>query len=235
MIYAAILAGGKGERMGNGLPKQFMEVCGKPVLYYSVRRFCAVQEVDRIIVSCHPDHINRAARIVESLQATGRIAVIEGGRTRHESFTNIIGHIRNRGAASGDKVLLHEAARPLVHEDLIREHIENLAHYDATNTLFAAVDVMMVSCNGMFIEGVFSKKDIYHGQGPQGYDLTTLLHVLDHEISASDLRSELDLCALYVRSRRTVKIVQGSEKLFKITYPNDLGLLEYYLRKDTPS
>lgn len=232
MIFAGILAGGTGERMNNGLPKQFIPVLGKPVLYYSLRRFCAVDQIGKIIISCHRQYVDAASRIADGFPAAAKITVIEGGPTRHGSLVNIIRHIREKGFERGDKIILHEAARPLVDTDLIAEHIRSLARFEATNTLFSAVDTMMLSGDGEFIDSVPPKKNIYHGQGPQGYDLAKLIHLLENEIDEKDLQGEPDLCAIYLRCRRNVKIIKGSEKLFKITYPNDLALLEYYLGRE---
>lgn len=232
MIFAGILAGGKGERMNNGLPKQFVPVCGKPVLYYALRGFCGLEQIGKIIISCHPDHVLLARQIAGMLPGHRKITVIEGGPTRHQSFVNIIRHIQQAGFSPGDKLLLHEAARPLVDAGVIMEHIENLARFEATNTLLAAVDTMMISNDGQFIDQVPPKKTMYHGQGPQGYDLVKLLRVLEQEVMDSDMNGEPDLCALYLRNRRSVKIVKGNERLFKITYQNDLALLEHYLRKE---
>lgn len=171
MIYAGILAGGKGERMQSSLPKQFIPVCGKPVLYYSLSQFRSIGQIGRIIVSCHRQYISAAREIADALPPGAPVEIIEGGTTRHQSFVNIIEHIKREGFAGGDKILLHEAARPLVDAGLIKEHIRNLEFFEATNTLFGATDTMMLSSDGQFIEQVPTKKFIFHGQGPQGYDL----------------------------------------------------------------
>lgn len=232
MIYAGILAGGKGERMQSSIPKQFLPACGKPVLYYSLRQFRSIDQIGKIIVSCHQQYMGAAREIADGLPPGAPVEIIAGGRTRHQSFVNIIECIKRTGFAAGDKILLHEAARPLVDAGLIREHIRSLDLFEATNTLFGATDTMMVSSDGEFIEQVPPKKNIFHGQGPQGYDLATLARVLESEVSEGDLSSELDLCAIYIKNRRSVRIVAGNERLFKLTYPTDFALLEHYLRKD---
>jgi len=230
MIYAGILAGGRGVRVNNDLPKQFVEVCGKPLLYHTLQRFCDIEEMDRIILSCIRAYIELAYRIVETTSAPGRITIVEGGQTRHESLMSIINYIRGRGCSANDKILVHEAARPLIDRDVIVEHIRNLARVEATNTLFGAVDTMMMSVNGEFIDQIPPKKQVYHGQTPQGYDLMRLIRVIEEEITEEDLEGEVDLCAIYLRNGRRVKIVKGNERLFKVTYPRDIALLEYYLR-----
>lgn len=232
MIFAGILAGGKGERMNNGLPKQFISVCGNPVLYYPLRAFCGIEQVGKIIVSCHSQYMDLAGKIAHMLPGSDKITVIEGGQTRHQSLVNIIDHIKHEGCSANDKIILQEAARPLVDADVIREHIKNLANFEATNTLFNAIDTMMVSVDSEFIDEVPPKGNIYHGQGPQGYDLVKLIYVLEKEICDDDVISERDLCAIYVRNKRKVKIIKGNEKLFKVTYPKDFKLLEYYLQKE---
>lgn len=219
--------------MQSDVPKQFLRVCGKPVLYYSLHQFRSVDQIEKIIVSCHRNYMGAAGEIARGMPGTAPIAIIEGGSTRHQSFVNIVEHIRQEGFAAGDKIILHESARPLVDAGLIREHIRNLSLFEATNTLFSVTDTMMMSSDGEFIEQVPLKKNIFHGQGPQGYDLAVLAHVLDNEVSESDLSVELDLCAIYVKNQRSVKIVQGNERLFKLTYPYDFALLEHYLQKET--
>jgi 2-C-methyl-D-erythritol 4-phosphate cytidylyltransferase len=232
MIFAGILAGGKGERISNELPKQFISVCGKPVLYYSVQAFCRIDQVGKIIISCHRDYLDLAEQITGPLAVPGKITVVEGGDTRHQSLVNIVEYIRAKGFDAGDKIILHEAARPLIDSDVILDHITSLASFEATNTLFGAVDTMMISDNGQFIDEVPPKKHIYHGQTPQGYDLEELIRVLEEEITDDDLSNEIDFCALYMRKNRKVKIVHGNERLFKVTYPKDIELLRYYLHKE---
>lgn len=232
MIFAGILAGGKGERIKSQLPKQFISVCGSPILYYSLDKFCNIDKVGMTIVSCHKEYMDVARLITKSVKEPEKIVVIEGGQTRHQSLVNVINHIKKLGFNNGDKILLHEAARPLIDTQLILEHINNLASFEATNTLFRAVDTMMVSGDGQFVEEVPPKHHIYHGQTPQGYDLNKLLYVLENEITIDDLGGEVDLCGIYLRNKRKVKIINGNEKLFKVTYEKDVELLKYYLENE---
>lgn len=231
MIFAGILAGGAGERIKREAPKQFISIHGKPIIYYALKQFSSIVQIDKIIVSCHKTYIQFVEKIINDLSSNNRIIVVEGGHTRHQSLLNIVNYVKRSNYNPDDKILFHEAARPLIETDIILNHINYLDQYDATNTLYSAVDTMMISIDGEFINSIPDKKTIYHGQTPQGYHIGKLIDVLENEVTESDIKNEIDLCGIYLRYNRNIKIVNGNEKLFKITHPKDLILLQYYLEK----
>ena len=91
MIFAAILAGGIGNRMGFEKPKQFLMVGNKPILIHSVEKFLKVNEIDKIIVSSPKDYINTTKNLIhEYFGNNDRIVVISGGKTRNDTILNSI-------------------------------------------------------------------------------------------------------------------------------------------------
>ena len=91
MIYGAVLAGGIGERLGLGMPKQFYKIGDKPILIHSVEAFLKVEDFDFIIVSSPKEHIDKTKKIIdEYIEDTEKIIIIEGGVTRNDTILNSI-------------------------------------------------------------------------------------------------------------------------------------------------
>jgi 2-C-methyl-D-erythritol 4-phosphate cytidylyltransferase len=227
MVYAGILAGGMGERIGNTIPKQFLEVSGKPIIYWPLKQFHENKHIDKIIVSTRASHIHFVSSTINKyFDNTDKFVVIEGGKTRFHSMENILIHIKSHHEVEDNIILIHEAARPLINQRIIEDHVNALNYYDATNTLFPAVDTMMISNDGEFISAIPDKSKMYVGQTPQGYKLCHMLEIIENELTEDDIKNEVDFCAVYLRKDRKVKIITGDESLFKVTYEKDLALFK---------
>lgn len=230
MITVGLLAGGKGERVGGGIAKQFLSLKGRPMIAYPIEVMSSIEEVDEILVACNPDYIDELSSILKEIKnGSHKIRIISGGNTRHESVVNILNKILESRTQSGDKFILHEAARPLITTDLIREHIKGLDDYSATNTLMPVVDTIMLSKDGEYISEVTEKTKTYYGQNPQGYRVMELIDRLGGEVFKVDSSKEVDLCTMFLKKGGQVKIIRGNERLFKVTYESDLDLVLRYL------
>ncbi len=236
MVFAGLLAGGKGERVGSATAKQFLELDGRPMVSYPLELFCSLPEVDRVIVACNPNYMATMESIVSGLsEGATKVRMVPGGVTRHESVMNILHHIFAGNITPEDKLILHEAARPLIDAETVHAHIQELQTHEATNTLFPVVDTIMLSDDGIYIREVVDKKKSFIGQNPQGYVLTKLLERLGGDIDSVHNPDDIDLCGLFMNNGGKVKIVKGNERLFKVTYPSDLDLLHRFISGGRPA
>ena len=104
MVYAILLSGGIGNRMGAGIPKQFIEINNKPLLAYCIEKFTPINEFKKIIISSPPEYINKTKELVEEFfPDENRIDVIEGGKTRQDTLMNSTYYIKR---ATGNPVAL---------------------------------------------------------------------------------------------------------------------------------
>ncbi len=112
MIYACILAGGIGSRMGNEKPKQYINIGGKPIILHTIEKFCLCSEFEEILILCPRDWIEYTKSLVKKYIGDRRIKVMEGGDTRNETIINAVRYIERSEALSEETVIVtHEAFR----------------------------------------------------------------------------------------------------------------------------
>jgi 2-C-methyl-D-erythritol 4-phosphate cytidylyltransferase len=225
-----VLAGGTGTRMGGEVPKQLLELAGRPILVHAVAAFQAAAEIDEIVVMMAPAHLE-AVRALLAGQGFGKVTrVLAGGATRTESTRLALAEL---GDADRD-VLLHDAARPLVTAGLIGDCVRALATAEAVTAAVASTDTVatVVTRGGsVVITGINDRSAIRRVQTPQGFRLATIrraytLADADPGFVATDDTSVV-LCYL---PDVAVHVVEGEETNIKVTTQADLALAETLLR-----
>lgn len=222
MVTAAILAGGKGSRMGSDMPKQFLHIGGIPVIIRSINAFLDAGQVDNIIVSVCSDYLGYMKELIAShIKSDKEIFLITGGSTRSETLFKIISFMKERGISKGDVVLTHDAVRPFINERIISDNIEGARKHGACNTCVPAVDTMLISEDGNFIDSVPDRSKLFHAQTPQSFDalkLWNLMSGMDEDI----MNTLTDGCSVFTFCSEPVYIVRGETYNIKITYPDDI-------------
>lgn len=122
MNVALILAGGTGVRMGAGIPKQFIEVEGKPVIAYTLAQFEMCDEIDKVVVACVPSWIEQLNSIVSKFGFSKVFKIIEGGDTYQESVMHGLAFLGGV-CAEDDIIAIHFAASPFVTEEIIADSV----------------------------------------------------------------------------------------------------------------
>jgi len=222
MNIALIVAGGIGKRMGLDIPKQFVVTNNKPVIFYSLKVFEQCNEIDSIFIVCHKDYIEYLNDIVQNNSLNKVKGIVEGGDTRQQSVFNGLKAIREAKYALEDIVLIHDAARPLITSNIIKDNIETCLKYDACETAIKACDTMIKSKQGEYMDDVVNRDEIYQVQTPQTFKLGL---ILDSHEKASKLNATDD-AQIVKQLGHKVAIVNGSKLNFKITTPEDLELFK---------
>jgi 2-C-methyl-D-erythritol 4-phosphate cytidylyltransferase len=226
---AVVLAGGSGERFGTGVPKQLLPLAGRPLVEHSVAAFEQAPGVDTVLVVMTADH---AGQVREVLTGNGHhklTKVITGGRTRVESTWRAIEEL---GDAECD-VLFHDAARPLVDQQVIAGCVAALSEHRAVGVTVPSSDTIAVVSDGV-IASMPRRDSLVRCQTPQGFRLSVIRKA--HRLAAADPHfgdlPATDDCGIVLRYLPEVKvhIVPGSERNIKITYPRDLAIAEALLR-----
>lgn len=174
MIYAGILAGGIGSRMGNvPLPKQFLDIDNKPILIHTIEKFILVSEFNEIIIATPAQWISHTQDILKKYNITDqRVKVVAGGTDRNETIMNIIDHIRNtQGINNDDVIVTHDAVRPFLTQRIIKENIEVAAKYGAVDTVIEAIDTIVMSKDKQNIHSIPVRNEMYQGQTPQSFNI----------------------------------------------------------------
>lgn len=225
--YAVIVAGGSGTRAGGEVPKQFRELLGRPMLWWSMKAFKTENPDTEIILVLHPGFFHEWDLIFESLPENERFVhqTVCGGRTRAESVANGLLAIPEGKPAF---VAVHDAARPLVSAGMIRRGWD--ACRECPSGAIPAVDVTD-SLRMMTPKGSVSvrRSDYRAVQTPQVFRLDVLkdcyskTDVLDPRFT--DDASIAESCG------RTVSLYRGEHRNIKVTNPQDFEIAELWLRQ----
>ncbi|NBK99803.1 MAG: 2-C-methyl-D-erythritol 4-phosphate cytidylyltransferase [Erysipelotrichia bacterium] len=235
MIYAGILAGGKGTRMGiQDMPKQFLELGNRPILIHTIEKFLLVPEIEQIFVGVHPDWVTYAEDLVEKYLTNygDRIVIVNGGSERNETIENIILSIENSNGLTNDDVLItHDSVRPFISIKSIKENIKLIQSSDAVDTVVEATDTIVQSVDNTFITDIPERQFLFQGQTPQTFRMNDFLK-LYHELDEEQKTILTDACKIFVLSGKKVALAAGEYSNIKITTITDLKIARSMIEED---
>jgi len=223
---AIIVAGGRGERFGGELPKQYLCLQEKPILAHTLLAFegsC----VDGVVLVVNGDKIQFCQReIVNRYQLTKVKAIVSGGRDRQESVYNGFKAIEE---GSIEVVVVHDGIRPFVSVSLIEEVAQEALRSGAAIVAIPVKDtVKLVSQEGIIRETI-ERKNLWLAQTPQAFRYELLREGFERLLQ--DESSVTDEAMMIERLGYKVRIIRGSEDNIKITTSQDLLLAEAILAK----
>lgn len=233
MIYAEILAGGKGTRMGNiNTPKQYLALNNKPILIHTIEKFLLNSKFDKVIVVSPKEWINYTNDIIKKhIGYSDLLVVVEGGNDRTESIMNGIEYISETfGIREDDIIVTHDAVRPFLTHRIIEENIEYAKEYGAVDTVVNAVDTIIQSEDGEFISEIPRRDMMYQGQTPQSFKITKLVE-LYNMLTEQQKGILTDACKIFTYFGENVKIVRGEVFNLKITTPFDMKVAKAFLQE----
>jgi 2-C-methyl-D-erythritol 4-phosphate cytidylyltransferase len=222
---------GKGKKVGPS--KQFTELGGTPVLIHTLGKFAASQEVSEIYVALREAETGTFRKRLEKdapdiLQK--EVTFVEGGEYRQQSVANALAAV---SASPEDIILVHDAVRPFVTQEIIHSVISAAQKYGAAIAGLPAVDTVKQverTAEGAVIIATLPRERLVMAQTPQGFRYSVLKKAFDE--ATADGFSGTDEASLVERSGHEVAVVMGSPRNIKITTPADLELAEYYLKTE---
>lgn len=225
-VVAVLLAGGSGSRMGADRPKQFLEVMGKTILEWSIMAFSRMEEVDEVCLVCRKDWIDDVRQLVKQGEYNKVTHILPGGRERYDSSLSAI------NAYNDDEVrlLLHDSVRPLVSERIIRDCIKALDDFDAVDVAVPSTDTIIEVNEEGIITRTPKRSLLRNVQTPQGFRLGTIRRA--YELALNDPAFQTtDDCGVVFRYMPDVpiKVIEGESTNIKITYPQDILMMEQVL------
>lgn len=229
MVYAAVLAGGSGLRMGGNLPKQFLDIAGRPVIIRSIDAFIESGSVDKIFVAVAEDYYDYTAELIEKYIDNFSVKLVAGGKNRNETLLNVLCEIEKIGMNEDDIILTHDAVRPFIDKRIIDENISAALEYGACNTVIPAVDTILQSSDGKFIESVPVRSEIFHAQTPQSFSVKKLFDLYKN-MSTEEMEKFTDACSVFIENGDRVYMVTGDRNNIKLTYPEDMEKAENIIR-----
>lgn len=234
-VVAVIFAGGTGVRMGAELPKQFIEVEGKPIMIHTLDIFEKSSLVDEVYIACKADYLDLLKGLVEQYKISKVQGMVPGGTSALDS--------QYKGLAEAAKynpedtiVLIHDGVRPCINDDLIEKVVRLTEDKGAVATCTPMFETPVISKGGEVVEETPLRADCYTAQAPQAFRLGELL-AAHEEVRAKnpDYKGLVDSCSLMRSIGKDVAILKGPRTNIKVTTPEDLyifkAMLDYL--KDT--
>jgi 2-C-methyl-D-erythritol 4-phosphate cytidylyltransferase / 2-C-methyl-D-erythritol 2,4-cyclodiphosphate synthase len=221
-VSAIIAAGGRGLRFGSAEPKQLLTLAGEPILKRSVDAYLSCELVSDLVIAL-PAPLARVPP--EYLQhASKPVIVVEGGERRRDSVANAFARV----PARADVVVVHDAARPLISDVVIRRTIDAARESGAAIAAIAARDTVKRVGTGGVIAETLPREQIFFAQTPQAFRVAVLREAL---AQAGDATDEAMLAE---RAGHTVRVVEGDVRNLKITTPDDLATAQRLLASTMP-
>lgn len=222
-LYAIILAGGRGNRLGAGEPKQFLDLAGRPVIAWSMESFAAVEGLAGIILVGPEDKLARMESIAMEYGHGLVRAIVAGGDTRQDSSWNGLSALPFDG---DDIVLIHDAARPFIEPAAILECVMEARVHGAAAVYVRATDTVAEGADG-FVRAIPSRESLYYAQTPQCFRFS-LIRDAHAKARAAGVDSATDDVRLALDAGHRVKIVEGDARNMKITSAFDLETARFY-------
>jgi len=219
-VWAVLAAAGRGERLGSDRPKAFARLGGRPLLAESLERLEESGWIDAIVIAAPPDWEEPSILVAEEIAATKVSSAVTGGASRSESVRLALEEVPAEAAV----VLVHDAARPLLPEEVIERVLAPLSEgWDGVVPAVPLADTIK-RVEGDRVVETLSREDLVAVQTPQAF----LADALRRAVSG-DVSSATD-CASLVESRGgRIKVVEGDPRLLKVTDAEDLALVESWL------
>ncbi len=226
MNIALILSGGTGTRLGANIPKQYIEVCGRPIISYCVEQFVKHKEIDAIqivadkqwqetilncfgINKCLMDNYNRKFRGFSKPGENRQLSIYYG-------LKDICSY-----AKESDNVIIHDAARPLISVQMITDSLEAVTEHDGVIPVLSMKDTVYKSEDGKKISALLDRSEIYAGQAPETFQIGKY-YKANEKLFPDQIRSVNGSTEPAVMAGLDIVMIPGDEGNFKITTKEDL-------------
>ena len=227
MNIALIIAGGSGERMNQDIPKQFLNVNDKPVIIYTLQAFQNHPNIDKIEVVCLDGWQEILRAYCKQFGITKLDNIVEGGKNGQDSIRNGLWDIKER--YSGDSlVLIHDAIRPMVSEEIISDAIRVCKKYGNAISVIPCAEAMLKTENGLSSNVQIPRDNLKRTQTPQTF---LLKDIVDAHVEALEkgITNSVASCTMYIELGRELYFSAGSEKNIKLTTPDDIDIFKSLL------
>ena len=228
MNIAVILAGGIGSRLGFEKPKQFIKMAGRTILEHTVDVFQKHDKIDEIVIVMNTSYLHIAEEMVLQNHWTKVKKVLNGGSERHESSLVAINAYDYVSGIDSANFIFHDAVRPMVSKRIIDETINALETYDAVDVAIPSADtIIKVDESKQFIAEIPKREYLNRGQTPQGFKYKTISEAYKLALQDSTMQTTDD-CGIVKKylPETQVYVVKGEEQNVKLTYPEDVYVLD---------
>ena len=229
MNIALIIAGGVGARMGQDIPKQFINVYDKPVIVYTMEAFQHHPNIDAIEIVCLDGWHEIVYAYAKQFGITKLENVVSGGVNGQDSIRNGLQDIATRHQEDNDIVLIHDAIRPMLNHDIISDNIRVCKKYGNAITVVLCTAAMLKTYDGISSEEQVPRDNLKITQTPQTFFLKDILEA-HREALKKGITQSVASCTMYIELGRELHMSIGSEKNLKLTTPEDIEIFKALLQ-----
>ncbi|MCH5298219.1 MAG: 2-C-methyl-D-erythritol 4-phosphate cytidylyltransferase [Ruminococcus sp.] len=230
MNTAVILAGGVGSRMGVDRPKQYLVVNEKPIIVYCLEIFQKHKNIDKVVIVVSDEWKSYVEENVNKYGIGKVCGYAPAGRTRQHSIYNGLLCVENN--APDTKVcIIHDAARPLVSDKIIDDCITGAVEDDGAMPVISVKDTIYQSADGKNIDNLLKRSELFAGQAPESFDFRKYLDI-HNSVSDEEIANTAGSSEIAYRHGMNIRLVEGSERNFKITTIEDLETFETIVKGD---
>lgn len=224
---AIVLAAGSGRRMNSKVPKQYLSLAGKPVIYYALKKFEDSPVSFIVLVTGEGEEEYCRREIVEKYKLKKVRAIVAGGKERYHSvFAGL------QAAEGADYVLIHDGARPLIDADIISRSMETVKQCNACVVGIPVKDTIKRVDADCFAVETPERKSLWQIQTPQTFSYALIYDAYRKMLREENEKITDDAMVLETITGQSVKVIMGSYQNIKITTPEDMMIAGMYLKSE---
>ena len=225
---AIILAAGSGQRMGQDIPKQFLNVEDRPIIVYTLEAFQKHPNIDAIIVVCINGWHDILKAYAKQFKIDKLVSIVNGGSNGQESIKCGLNKAKEL-FSENDLVMIHDGIRPFVSQEIISDNIAKCKIYgNATSVIPCAEAMLLNDDNAESSIKQIERSSLKRTQTPQSFILKDILEAHE-EARNKNISNSIASCTLYTELGRRVYYSVGSEKNIKLTTPDDIDIFKALL------
>ncbi|MFI3254579.1 MAG: 2-C-methyl-D-erythritol 4-phosphate cytidylyltransferase [Eubacteriales bacterium] len=236
MNILLLMMGGSGTRVGGDIPKQYVEINGKPIFFYILNKYIETRMIDKICIISNEKWIEYVKMTISSLHSVAPITVVAGGSTRSESVKNGLLEVSSY-ANDDDVILIHDATHPYVDVSVLPEMISAIECYGGATLGEFQYDTCYQMSDEHIIDKVLPRQFLVAGASPEGFQYKEISTIY-FSSSKEELESMSSAGAIALNHNINMKVIETKVLNLKITHSEDLEILkvlltDYFFKDDT--
>lgn len=229
MNIALILSGGTGTRLGAAIPKQYIEINGRPIISYCMECLFSHADIDAVQIVANHMWQELISECKEEMTGKKFRGFSEPGETRQLSILNGLEDIRGY-ARDGDYVLIHDAARPLLSKELITRCLDAVKGHDGVLPVLPMKDTVYASVDSRTVSSLLNREKIFAGQAPEVFVLGKYYEA-NRKLLPEKIRAVNGSTEPAVLDKMDIVMIPGDERNFKITTGEDIEHFREIIRQ----
>jgi 2-C-methyl-D-erythritol 4-phosphate cytidylyltransferase len=224
-VFALVPAAGQGTRIGDAVPKQYIPIAGKPMMFHSIETLAAVARIERVFVALSPLDRHWGAHDWSALSEKVE-GVFTGGARRAETVSNTLKHL-GQHVAKDDWILVHDAARPCILKELVEQFLDEVGD-DPVGGLLALplADTLKRSDENQRVAATIPRAGLWRAQTPQMFRYDLLRRALEKVPDATDESQAVEAMGYH-----SPRLVQGESTNIKVTFAEEVPMAEMILKR----